>query len=113
MSDAQALLRVGALDRAAAMVQGGGSLGHALLLAQVKRARGDYTGALTCLRSAIDEASEDVPSYLGALVEMAELSAATGKKRGAKRLLDEVEDINPSHESARVALVRRGLALLH
>ena len=112
LADAQALLQVGALDQAAAIVGGGFSLAHGLLQSQVRRARGDFAGALTVLRGRVDEASEDDPSYLSALIEMAELSIATGKSRAARRLLDEVEDLDPNHEAARVARVRHAMGLL-
>jgi ATP/maltotriose-dependent transcriptional regulator MalT len=112
LGDADALLRVGAFDRALAMAQTGTSLFHTLAQAQVTRAQSDWSSALSTLRAAVADAAEDDPGYVEMLVEMAELSAGTGKLRAARRLLDEVEDIEPSHQTARVASIRRGLSLL-
>jgi hypothetical protein len=112
LADAEALLQVCAFDQAEAIASGGASLGHALVSARVRRARGDLSGALSALRGAVDDAPEDDPAYLPALIEMAELSIGKGKKRAARRLLDEVEDIDPRHSAERVSLVRRGLGLV-
>ena len=112
LADAEALLRVGAFDAAQAIASSGASLVHTLLQAQILRARGDWSGALALLREGVADAPEDDAGYLPGIVEMAELNAGTGKSRAARRLLDEAEDIDPSHQAARVAIIRRGLKLL-
>ncbi len=112
LADAEALLLVCAYDEAEAVAGSGTSLFHGLMRARIARARGDLSGALTLLRAEVGEAPEDDPAYLPALLEMAELNAGTGKSRAARRLLDEAEDIDPTFQAARLAMIRRGLALL-
>lgn len=112
LGDAQALVAVGALDRAEMAVSGDESLGASVVRARVLRARADIPSATRLLRNAVGDASEDDAAYLPALLELAQLNAANGKVRAAKRLLDEVEDINPSYEATLVGRVRRGVSLL-
>ena len=110
-ADAEALLRVGSLERALALLSGD-SLVVGILRARVLRAQGELPAALSAIRDAVDVASESDAAYRPALLEMAEITAATGKLRGARRLLAELEDIDPNYEPETVALVRRGLELL-
>ena len=83
-----------------------------MVRARVRRARTDLTGAVALLREAVGEAAETDPAYLPAILELAELNAATGKLRAARRLLDEIEDIDASFEAAAVQRCRRGIELL-
>ena len=112
LEDAEALLAVGALDRASAILGSAESLGAAVVRARVCRARADMPGATRLLRNAVGDAAEEDPAYLPALLELAQLNAATGKLRAAKRLLDEIEDLDAAYAPTLVARVRRGLSLL-
>ncbi len=112
LEDAEALLAVGALEQAEAVLGGEESLGAAVVRARVFRARADAAAATRLLRNAVGDASEDDVAYLPALLELAQLNAATGKVRSAKRLLDEIVDIDDSYAPTLVARVRHGLSLL-
>lgn len=112
LSDAEALLCVGAFDRAEAAARAVGGLAGELVVARTIRARGDLSTATSRLRAAVGEAAETDPAYLPSILELAQLNAATGKTRAARRLLDEIEDIDESFAPALVARARRGIALL-
>lgn len=112
LEDAEALLAVGALDQASAALGSDESLGAAVVRARVCRARADVPGATRLLRNAVGDAAEEDPAYLPALLELAQLNAATGKHRAAKRLLDEIEDLDVAYAPTLVARVRHGLSLL-
>ena len=111
MADAEALIRVGAMERALSLLPAAG-LAAGVLRARALRAQGQLPAALSAIRDAVDDAEESDEAYLPALLEMAEVTAASGKLRGARRLLDEIEDIDPGFAPEAVALVRRGLQLL-
>ncbi len=108
--DAWAWLAVGRPDEAEAAA--GDDLDGALVRALARKLRGDLPGAARLLRLAVADAAEDDPAYRAAILELAGLSAATGKLAAARRLLDELEDLDPGFDPVGVRRVRRGLALL-
>ncbi|MEC8423818.1 MAG: tetratricopeptide repeat protein, partial [Myxococcota bacterium] len=110
LADARAWMSVGAFDRAASATDA--SLAGRLLLSESLAASGDTGKALNNLRDAVDDADESDPVFLEALLTLAGLSARAGKLRGARRLLDEIEDSDAGFRPDAVADVRRGIALL-
>ena len=61
---------------------------------------------------AMDEVDEDASGYTAALFGMAKCTAQLGKHKKAKRLLGELEDLDPGFRSGEVAALKRALSLL-
>ncbi len=112
LTDAQALVFVGALDAAEAALAGATGLGAALLRQELLVRRAQPDEALSLMRDAVDDALESDPLFPDALLTLARLTAGAGKIRGARRLLDEIASLDPSWNTEAVARVRHALELL-
>ena len=112
LKDAKMRFLVGLYTEVETMLQSSDDLEAGILLAKAQSAQGKYRAVLQQLQEKIEDAKEDNPHFLHALWEIGQAYTLGGKVRSAKRILDEIEDIDSSFRSADIQLWRTGLDLL-
>ena len=108
----QGLVMLGQLEKASALSEERDDLLGACILAEIKLIESDAKTARRVLQEALDEVDEDAPGYTAALFGMAKCTAQLGKHKKAKRILGELEDLDPGFRSGEVAALKRALSLL-
>lgn len=94
-SVARGLLALGHPEHVASVLAGDRSLGALELLARAQVARGEARAALETLEPAVVEADDHDPSYVGALIALADVLVAAGQLPRARRLLDALGRTHP------------------
>lgn len=112
LADARALLAVGRYADARERLRGRTDLLAVLILARANHESGDHPGALRGLQDAVDEAHENDAGYLDALLLLARFDAIAGKNKAALRILNELDDHDPTWRADEAADLRRGLELM-
>jgi hypothetical protein len=93
-------------------VHGVNGLAAIVVRSDAKRFVSQSGEACASLQLALAEASEDDPAYREALWVLSSLYVAVGKPKTAKRLLLELEELDPSYRADDVASRLRGLGML-